>query len=64
MSFAEVLCGMLAYISGKLVLAKGIWFEVSVEDSQVDIREAQYPQKVKRLFLAKQSYGFMADCSL
>ena len=53
MSFAEVLCGMLAYISGKLVLAKGIWFEVAVKDSQVDIREVQYPQMVSIVLLAK-----------
>ena len=31
-SFNESLCGILAYISEKQVLAKGIWLKVAIKD--------------------------------
>ena len=39
---------MLAYMSADEVPAKGIQLEVAIQNSQVDVRKANQPQKVSR----------------
>ena len=46
MSLAEALHRILAFISAKLVLDKGIQLEVAIQDGQVEVREAKQLQKV------------------
>ena len=43
---------MLAYISVKLVLTKGISLEVAVKDGWVDVKVVQGPQKVSNTILS------------
>ena len=39
MSFNEPLCILVVYIQANQVPAKGIWFEVTIQDGKVDIKK-------------------------
>ena len=51
--FNEALYGMLAFMQAKKALAKGIWLEVAIQDSQLEVREAKKPQKASTLLKIK-----------
>ena len=54
MSFVEALYGILAYMSVKLVLTKGLRLKIAIQDaSQVYIKKLQKLYKVNVLLLAK-----------
>ena len=49
MSFAEILCGILAFMPAKQMLAEDIWLEVAIQDHRLEVREVKQPQKVSTL---------------
>ena len=63
MFFVEDLHSILAYTSANLVLTKGIWLKVAIQDDQVYVRVVKHPKKVSILFLEKKIKIFTAHCS-